>query len=250
MQKVSDPQFNPHISVDCVIFGFDFEKLNVLIIERDAGSADAEKPSSKHHALPGNLIMEEETLDDSAKRVLMELTGLKNIYLEQFHAFGDPDRVRMENDTEWLRTYREKPQARVITVAYFSLVKMEAYVPQPSSFARKVDWFPINEAPALAFDHDQILRSALQSLKTKLRYQPIGFELLPRKFTLSQMQKLYEAILGKELDKRNFRRKILNMGILIPLDEKQKGVPHKPAKLYKFDKEKYEAMVSSDFDYM
>lgn len=250
MHKTQNQRLNPHISVDCVIFGFDFEKLNVLVIERDHRPDAVERPSSKHHALPGNLIMEDETLDQSAERVLKELTGLENIYLEQFHAFGDPDRVRMENDTEWLRTYRDEPQARVITVAYLSLVKMEAYVPQPSSFARKVDWFPISEVPALAFDHDEILKKALRTLKTRLRYQPIGFELLPRKFTLSQLQKLYEAILGKELDKRNFRRKILNMGILVPLEEKQKGVPHKPAKLYKFDKEKYEAYSSEDFDYL
>jgi 8-oxo-dGTP diphosphatase len=146
---------------------------------------------------------------------LYELTGLTNIFLEQFYAFGDPLRVKNEYDAEWLKSMREEPMARVITVAYYSLVKLDEYKPTAASFAKKAEWHPISSIPLLAFDHNQILDKALDSLKSKLKSQPIGFELLPEKFTLGQLQKLYEIILGRELDKRNFRRKILNKNILV-----------------------------------
>lgn len=242
---------NPNVSVDCVIFGFDFEELKVLLIQRKEGP-DQDLAREGRWALPGNLIRDDESLDTAAGRVLGELTGLERIYLQQFQAFGNPDRVRRQADAEWLHYMREQPNARVITVAYFSLVKLHGFEPQPRSFARKVAWFPIDEVPDLAFDHNEIVESGLLALQRILRQRPIGFELLPRKFTLGQLQRLYEAILRRPLDKRNFRKKMLKKDILVALDEKQQGVPHKPAQYYRFDKQKYaeweEQNLDADFD--
>ena len=245
----TEKNLNPHVSVDCVIFGFDFDGLKVLLIERKPTNGASHDPDFRNTLLPGNLVKDDEDLDTSAKRVLYELTGLTNIFLEQFFAFGDPARVKGKFDTHWLQAIREEPSARVITVAYYSLVKLELYKPTASSFAQKAEWFPISAIPPLAFDHNAIVEKAIKTLTNKLRTQPIGFELLPEKFTLGQMQKLYEVILGKELDKRNFRRKILNKRILIPLVEKQQGVPHKQAQLFMFDREKYEDMKETSFGF-
>ena len=223
-------RLNPHISVDCVIFGFGLEDLKVLLIER--GLPNGLEPSAKRTLmLPGDLVRDDENLDQSGMRVLKALTNLENIYLEQFGAFGDPQRVRKASDLAWLRSMREDPDARVITVGYYSLVRLDKFQPAPSYYARSAEWVSILDVPELAFDHNVILETALGHLKYKARVEPIGFELLPQKFTLGQLQKLYEAILGANLDKRNFRRKIMSRGILGELDEKQTGVPHKPAKL-------------------
>lgn len=238
-------QVNPHVSVDCVIFGFDFEELKVLLIQRQ----ESPEGTAGSWALPGNLILDNESLDNGAYRVLRELTGLQNIFLEQFQAFGDPDRVRRAEDIAWLTYMRDQPNARVITVAYYSLVKLMDFEPTPSSWARNVDWFPIGAVPSLAFDHNGIVSEALSALQRHLRQRPVGFELLPPKFTLGQLQRLYESILRVELDKRNFRKKMLKKGILVPLDEKQRGVPHKPAQYYRFDLERYEAVAQGDFDF-
>lgn len=240
------PSLNPHVSVDCVIFGFDMDRLTVLLIERAMPpNTDGSSPP-RRFALPGNLVDDMEVLDTSARRVLKELTNLEDIYLEQFYTFGSPNRVRNPYDIEWLRATRSNPDARVITVAYYSLVKLSAYHPTPASFARSAAWWPVEEVPELAFDHNEILAKALNALRNKLATRPIGFELLPRKFTFGQLQRLYEAILGTLFDKRNFRRKILNMDILIPLEEKQQGVPHKPARLYMFDEERYRHLLEAD----
>jgi len=239
-------QLNPHVSVDCVIFGFDADELKVLLIERNIDPIDNK---SRLYSLPGNLVDDNEDLDSSAKRILSELTSLNNLFLEQFYAFGDPNRVKNSSDAQWLNSIREVPTARVITVAYYSLVKIGDYVPAASSFARKAFWCRVSEVPELAFDHNLILNKALSSLKNKLRVEPIGFELLPEKFTLGQLQKVYETILGTELDKRNFRRKILNKGIIKQLEEKQKGVPHKRASLFEFDQIAYEKIRTEQFNF-
>lgn len=235
---------NPHVSVDCVIFGFDFKELKVLLIRR----RETEDIEEGRWALPGDLIYEDESLDEAASRVLNELTGLHDLFLEQFEAFGDPDRVKHEGDAAWLHFMREQPEARVITVAYYSLVKLVGFQLHPASFAKRAEWFSIEDVPGLAFDHNLIVERAMLRLRDSLRRQPIGFALLPPKFTLGQLQRLYEAILGESLDKRNFRKKMLKKGVLIPLDEKQKGVPHKPAQFYKFDHDRY-AALSGDFDF-
>jgi 8-oxo-dGTP diphosphatase len=238
------PRVNPNVSVDCAIFGFDFEELKVLLIERSEPNEGVSR-----WALPGDLILQNESLDEAATRVLRELTGLHNIFLDQFHTFGNPDRVRRASDAAWLQSIRDDPGARVITVAYNSLVKIDDVDPKADSFARSVQWFPIDQAPDLAFDHGEILNKGLDSLKDLLRKRPIGLALLPPKFTLGQLQKLYEAILRIQLDKRNFRKKILKQKLLVPLDEKQKGVPHKPAQYYRFNPEVYKAENPEDYDF-
>ena len=217
---------NPNVSVDCVVFGFDNEKLNVLLIEKKLENGKSQL------ALPGDLILDDESLDDAASRVLKELSQLEGIFPQQFKAFGNPDRVKDIKDLEWLQSYRENPQARVITVAYFALVKMGDFEPEASSFAERVYWSDMKEMPDLAFDHNEILDTALARLKEDFENKKTGFELLPEKFTLSHIQKLYEIILGKKLDKRNFRKKILKENLVTPTDEKQQGVLHKPARLY------------------
>ena len=182
---------------------------------------------------------EDETLDEAASRVLKELTHLENIYLEQVYTFGDPNRISKEKDIAWLNSVRAHPEARVITVAYTSLVKKELYKPTPSGFAKNAIWLPVQDTPVLAFDHNQLLEKALAFLKSKIYVEPVGFELLPKKFTMTQLQRLYEIILQTELDKRNFRRKILKTSFVVPLEEKQIGVAHKPARLFKFDKKNF-----------
>jgi 8-oxo-dGTP diphosphatase len=221
---------NPNVSVDCVVFGFDEEALRVLLIEqRPVGNMRAQL------ALPGDLVYETEDLDQAANRVLMELTHLDGVYLKQFQTFGDPNRVTNVKDQEWLRNFRDNPAARVITVAYYSLVKMEKYNPEAASFAGKAIWQDVNEVPELAFDHNLIFDSALSRLREEFELKNIAFELLPKKFTLSQLQMLHEIVLGVKLDKRNFRKKLKKSDGLIALDEKQKGVDHKPAQLFKYD---------------
>ena len=237
LQSGTEIKLNPNVSADCVIFGFDTEKLKVLLIDRGQQPSDK---SEKVYALPGNLIRNDENLDQAAERVLQELTGLQDIFLEQFGSFGDPERLTKESDLEWLKSIRAEPDARVITVAYYSLIRSDQYELQASSFAKEAFWHDVDNLPALGFDHLEIIQSALKELKFKSKYQPLGFELLPEKFTLGQLQHLYEAILSTELDKRNFRRKILKMSFLVPLEEKQVGVPHKPAQYFIFNKEKYE----------
>ena len=236
-KKIKAYELNPHVSVDCVIFGYDFEELKVLLIERNYSSSDDHHSGKKvtDWVLPGNLVRDDEDLDASALRILKELTGLEDIFMEQFYAFGDPNRVRKEQDKEWLQSMRAQPEARVITIAYFALVKLNDYVPKPDSFARRSEWYPVSKFPKLAFDHNQIVNKALQTLRYKLKHFPIAFELLPPEFTLSQVQKLYEAISGIPLDKRNFRRKMKSLNLLVPMNEKQKGVAHKPASVYRFN---------------
>jgi 8-oxo-dGTP diphosphatase len=225
------------ISVDCVVFGFDEKKLKVLLIEQKQPGTD-KKVSRLQSALPGDLVQDEESLDDAALRVLKELTSLQGIYLKQFYTFGDPMRVKNLKDQEWLRTFRAHPERRVITVGYYSLVSLEDYKPKASSFAGKTRWLDVYEIPELAFDHNNVVDKALDMLRHELIADNIGFELLPEKFTLSQLQHLYEIVLDKKLDKRNFRKNILKIDRLKPLDEKQQGVLHKPAQLYKFQKKK------------
>jgi 8-oxo-dGTP diphosphatase len=244
MQKKIVSELNPNVSVDCVIFGFDLEKLNVLVIDR----GENQVAENVRLALPGNLIYNNENLEQAAYRVLEELTSLKDIYLEQIGAFGDPNRICKEADRAWLQSIRAEPDARVITVAYFSLVKMEDYMPHAASFAKNAAWIPANEITDLAFDHYDILQAARNKLKEKIKIQPIGFNLLPEKFTLSQLHKLYESILDKDLDKRNFRRKVQKLDILTQLNEKQEGVPHKPSELYKFNEEKYQELTHNGYD--
>ena len=225
------------LSVDCVLFGFDGESLNVLLIDQKPPAGSKFPADKLQKAIPGDLVMTNEGLDDSALRVLKELTSLEGIYLKQFYTFGDPERVGGLKDQDWLRSFRAHPERRVITVAYYSLVNMDDFHPHASSFAGETSWIDISNIPNLAFDHNEIVDKALDVLREELVTKHIGFELLPAKFTLSQLQRLYEIILDKKLDKRNFRKNIKKMDQVIPLDEKQKGVLHKPAQLFRFERD-------------
>ena len=208
----------------------------MLLIEREGHRNQA----GPQYQLPGDLIRDDEDLDTAAQRVLRELTGLDHLFLEQFAAFGHPDRARKQGDLQWLREVRTQPDARVVTIGYFALIKLLDFSPHASSFAKKADWVPLSDVPGLAFDHDLILKKALEVLRNRLINSPVAFELLPKKFTFGQLQGVYEAILGHELDKRNFRRKLMATGHLVALSEKQNNVAHKPAQLFRFDRKKYD----------
>jgi 8-oxo-dGTP diphosphatase len=203
-------------------------RLKALLIQRSI------EPSKGLWALVGGFVLQEEDLDRSAKRVLEDLTGLTDIYMEQIYTFGDVNRF---------------PRKRVITTAYCALINLRRENLEPGPDAGAVDWFDITELPELVFDHRQILDRALAHLSNKVRLEPIGFELLPPKFTLTELQLLYEAVLNTKLDTRNFRKKILKMNMLVPLNEKQKGVPHRAAQLYRFDKERYNQLKAAGFTF-
>jgi len=234
---------NPHVSVDCVIFGFDDKKLKVLLIEREK----IPNVQLRGHKLklPGSLISENEDLDTSVLRTLKELTGLDNIFLKQFSVFGLPDRLAPPEDLNWLRKTSGMEIDRVVTIAYYSLIKISE-----SNITSKTIWLPINELPELIFDHNRIISKALQVVRRDIRSGPHGFELLPKRFTIRQMQDMYEAILDEEMDNRNFRKKVKPMEFIIPLQDKENGVNHKPAQLFRFDKKLYEKhrKVMSGFD--
>ncbi len=224
---------NPHVSVDCVIFGFQEGKLKVLLIKR-------EKIPHSHLGghklkLPGSLISATEDLDISAVRTLKELTGLEEIFLKQYGVFGSPERLTPAEDLSWLRKTSGLMVDRVVTIAYYALIKISE-----SNITDKTIWQPVNELPELIFDHNQIIRKALESLQHDFRNEPLCFEFLPKKFTLRQMQNIYEAILDENMDNRNFRKKIRPLEFLIPLPEKEIEVNHKPAQLYRFDKKLFE----------
>ena len=218
----------PAVTVDCVVFGLDDELLKVLLIQRDR------EPFAGRWALPGGFVDPQETLEQAALRELAEETGVSKVYLEQLHSFGAPDR---------------DPRDRVITVAYYALVRRLDHAPRAASDARAVGWFPASRCPPLAFDHREIVAMARQRLQAKVRYQPVGFELLPRKFTLSQIQRVYEAVLERALDKRNFRKKLMATGVLRELDETQQGVAHRAGRLYQFDAREYRARVKQGFHF-
>ncbi len=233
MKKNRKIDLNPHVSVDCVVFGFTDNKLKVLLIERE------DSPFIPVHGhklkLPGSLISESEDLDISASRTLKELTGLDNIYLKQFGVFSSPGRLNPPEDLAWLRATSGLMVDRVVTIAYYSLIKIS-----DTTITDKTIWLTIDEIPRLIFDHNKIILDALEILRKELRTEPICFEMLPKKFSIRQMQNLYEAILGEKLDNRNFRKKVKPLEFLIPLSEREKEVSHKPAQLYKFDKRIYE----------
>ena len=217
----------PALAVDCVVFGLD-EDLQVLLIQRDI------PPFQGRWALPGGFVRMDETLDEAARRELTEETGVTRVYLEQLYTFSDLDR---------------DPRERVVSVAYYALVKLSDHRVKAATDAREAAWFSVVDLPNLAFDHDKVLHAALTRLKGQVVYQPIGFELLPPKFTLSQLQRMYEVILEKELDKRNFRKKVLSMGLLEELDEVEQDVAHRAARLYRFDKKRYQELKKEGFHF-
>lgn len=218
----------PAVSTDCIIFGYDGKKIKVLLIERGI------EPFKGKPALPGGFVRENETAEACALRELYTETGVKDVYIEQLYTFSAINR---------------DPRTRVISIAYFSLINLNHYQLKAGDDAKATQWFDIENIPALAFDHSAILQAAIERLQNKIRYQPIGFELLPPNFTLSQLQNLYEKILRTQLDKRNFRKKILKTTILTKLDKKIQQKTGRPAYLYQFNKKQYEKLQKSGFNF-
>lgn len=214
------------LSVDCVIVGYHENSLKLLVIERGT------EPHKGKMALPGDLVYPNEDMDLAAVRVLKDLTGLENVNMVQSRSYGQVDR---------------HPIGRVVTAGYYSLISVDQYQPLASSWADNVYWVDIDALPELAFDHRNIVDHVLENLKERARLQPIGFELLPKYFTLGEMQQLYEAILNKKFDKANFRKKILSMNLLKDTNQMQTQVSHRPARLFTFDHEAYQALLKQGF---
>lgn len=215
---------HPAVTTDCVIFGFDGERLQVLLIERGI------EPFKGRWAFPGGFIKMDETAEEGALRELKEETGMENAFIQQFHTFSNPLR---------------DPRERVITIAFYALVRIQEV--KGGDDAASARWFPLDEIPALAFDHDHMLRMATQRLRQEIHFHPIGFELLPAKFTLRELQSLYEAILGITFDRRNFAKKMLHLEILNELDETVWPTPKREAKLFSFNAGKYEELKRKGF---
>lgn len=215
------------LAVDCVVFGLDAQDLKVLLIQRALAPRHA-------WALPGGFVHVDETLDDAARRELREEAGVTDAFLEQLYTFGELDR---------------DPRERVVSVAYYALVKLGDHRIRAATDAEGVAWYALDHLPPLAFDHRRIIDVARDRLRGKVRYAPIGFELLPPRFTLTQLQRLYELVLGADLDKRNFRKKILAMDLLVETDELETGVAHRAARLYQFDRKKYDKLSRQGFSF-
>jgi 8-oxo-dGTP diphosphatase len=215
---------HPAVATDCVIFGFDGMKLKVLLVERGG------EPFLGRWAFPGGFMRMEESAEEGAKRELKEETNLTAHYIEQFYTFSAVDR---------------DPRERVLSIAFFALVKIQEVV--GGDDAKRAQWFAMDEIPPLAFDHDHILRKATERLRERIHFQPIGFDLLPEKFTLKELQMLYEAILGVHFDRRNFAKKMLHFDLLTQLDETVWPTPKREAFLYSFNKEKYFELKQKGF---
>jgi len=214
------------LAVDCIIFGFDKQDLKILLIKRDF------EPERGNWSLMGGFLKKNESLDEAANRVLHHLTGLENVYLEQLQSYSALDR---------------DPVDRTVSVSYFALINLTEKTKINEDFSAK--WFAINEAPSLIFDHNQMVFDAISWLRHSVATKPIGFELLPEKFTMKQLQSVYEVILGEELDKRNFINKINALDILIKIEEKDRSSSRKGSFLYTFDEVKYKAKVAEGFTF-
>lgn len=218
----------PALATDCVVFGFDGSALNVLLVKRGI------EPYINVYAFPGGFVHIDETVDECARRELYEETGVKDVYMEQLYTFGDIDR---------------DPRGRVVTVAYYALVRSTDYFPHGGTDASQAGWFKMNQLPPLAFDHMEILKTAHQRLKNQIRYRPVGFELLDLKFTMTQLQTLYEAVLEKKFDRRNFSSKILKTGVLDVLDEKVQNTAYRAPRLLSFNRPKYQELTEKGFNF-
>ncbi|MEM6268709.1 MAG: NUDIX domain-containing protein [Bacteroidota bacterium] len=219
----------PALTTDCVVFAWTPGGLEILLVQRGIA------PYEGSWALPGGFVGMDEELEASARRELQEETGLTDMYLEQLFTFGGIER---------------DPRGRVVTVAYYALIDKGRFAPpKGDTDARDARWFSLDSVPELAFDHAKILEYAIERLRAKVRYAPVGFELLPEKFALSELQQLYENVLGEELDKRNFRKKLMGLDILLDLNERKQEAPFRSAKLYRFDESKYRALAEKGMNF-
>ncbi len=228
MEKV-----NPYVSVDCVLLGFDGEELNVLLV-RQSGADGAD--STGAYKLPGSLINMEEDLDDAAQRVLHQLTGLSQVRMTQFQAFGGADRLANADDAVWLQRFHklDRQLDRIVTIAYLSLLRIDRRTRKLEG-GYEAQWTPVGNMPRLAFDHSEIVRAAVESVGRMARLDPtVLFGLLPRKFTAAQLRLVMEKVAGMPMDAKNFHKKLAQMPYVVPLEEKEEGVKHRAARLYKF----------------
>ncbi len=237
-------QFIPHLSIDCAIFGYHDNQLKVML--RSWKAVDG-------WCLPGGHVGHSESIDDAANRILNERTGLKGVFLQQYYTFGDSGRLKsVKNDallkSSWL--YKEARgswlDARTVSIGYYALIEFSRAVPKADEFSKDCAWWDIQDLPVLLFDHESMIEKALETIRIQLKYQPIGLNLLPDKFTLPELQKLYETILNRRIDRRNFQKKILSQGILRRLDQRRNIGPHRSPSLYSFNRVKYKRALSEN----
>jgi len=238
--KKARENYLPHISIDCVVFGFHEGVLKVLLLKIKKEDA---------WYLPGGFVLQQEPIETAANRILKERTGLDEIFLQQFHVFGDPERSK-----EHFEMYKDMLPAkenwftnRFLTIGYYALVDFCETNPAPDQFSSTCNWCDLHAIPELRLDHALILKTALDALRLQLNYQPIGYNLMPKQFTMPELQKLYETILDKKLDRRNFQRRMLGFGILNRSEQPRKGGAHKAPYLYSFDLKNYEAALTEGF---
>ena len=233
--------FLRNVSVDCIIFGFHEDELKVLLLKVKYDS---------RWALPGGFIMKEEHMDEAAKRILKSRTGLDDIFMQQFHVFSQPERTSKSFPMQFLKNSGIELENswmfdRFVSVGYMALVDFTRAQPVADGFSESCNWFNIHSIPEMILDHELILKKALENLQLQLNYHPVGYNLLPAKFTMPELQKLYETILDRKLDRRNFQRKIVGTGILKKISETKNGASRKTPYLYKFDLRKYQQALKS-----
>ncbi|MBQ0057659.1 MAG: DNA mismatch repair protein MutT [Bacteroidales bacterium] len=234
-QNTIDHTFDPHVSIDCVILGFDGESLQVLLTRHADENPDARYSRAK---LPGRLLYTMENPDDAANDIINQLTGTRNHYVKQFRAFGSPTRTNDPKDVLWLENAINQKIGRIVTIAYLSVVKINNRTHRKFA-GYEAAWYKVNEMPDLAFDHGDIIREVLKELEQLSSLQPqVIFEMLPAKFTALQMRHLYEQICGHEIDVRNFSKLVLSKPYIVPLDEWEQNVSHRAARYYKFQASK------------
>ncbi len=218
----------PSVTIDCVVFGYDGQSLSLLLLNRK------EEPFKDMWTLPGGFLFMEETPEESARRVLKTKTGLAGMYLEQLFTFGGINR---------------DPRGRVLSIAYYALVDPKKFELIAGTAANGVQWFDINKLPKTGFDHKEVIRAAIARLKGKVTYQPVGFELLEKKFTLTELQFLYECILQRNIDKRNFRKRMLESKVIRATGEKRMGLKNHAPELYEFDEGEYKRLLKEGFQF-
>lgn len=234
-EKMGPNFIHTYVSVDCVVFGFDYDnRLNILLVRRKLDDLLDENQKK----LPGSLIFSNEDVDEAAQRVLFELTGIKKMMLKQFKCFADPMRASSPDDIKWMSKEYQPNIDRIITVAYLSICKIDHKI--NSVKYKTVDWCPIDQIPSLPFDHNKIIEDSLLEIRKWIESDfSIVFELLPKKFTIRQLYQLYSAISEKRIDKKNFHKKISSFSYIVPLEETESKVAHRAARYYKFDSKKY-----------
>lgn len=239
-QEQNKQMLYPHVSVDCVLLGVKDDKLCALLVERKVNGCD-----KQHYKLPGSLIYEAEDLDTAAYRVLNEATGLKRVQLKQFRSFGSPSRTKNKEDVQWLENAAKMKIERIVTIGYLALCKI-GKKSNPTTKYDSIIWAPVDGLPHLPFDHSEIVEAAVQEIRNWIDAEPsIVFDYLPAKFTAYQLRRTYEIIYNKEMDVRNFHKKMGSLNYIVPTDEVEAGVAHRAARYYRFDKVKYNKLHSN-----